>query len=127
MVHSIPRQNTDSTDNPDYLDANSDNDNLSDNAEGGSGVTGVSFADPDGSGNDPTTDLPNGTGDTSEVAYREVPVDIEVSVTGPSSVVEGETTTDYTVTLDQAVPAGNSVTVNLTYSERQQMALTSQA
>ena len=108
-------QNTDDTDNPDYLDTNSDNDNLSDNVEGGSGVTGVSFADPDGSVDDPSN-LPNGSGDTSEVAYREVPPDVEVSIAGPSSVVEGATTTDYTVTLDEAVPAGNSVTVNLSYS-----------
>ncbi|WP_315983051.1 Calx-beta domain-containing protein [Aliamphritea spongicola] len=39
-----------------------------------------------------------------------------VSLTGPSDVVEGETTTDYTVSLSEAVPAGKSVTVALTYS-----------
>ena len=39
-----------------------------------------------------------------------------VNLAGPSSVVEGETTTDYTVTLDETVPAGGSVTVNLNYS-----------
>ncbi|WP_315983056.1 hypothetical protein [Aliamphritea spongicola] len=31
-------------------------------------------------------------------------------------MVEGETTTDYTVSLSEAVPAGKSVTVALTYS-----------
>ncbi|WP_191603146.1 hypothetical protein [Marinomonas algicola] len=56
--------------------------------------------------NDQTgTDNPPGTEDT-----------VLVSLTGPGSVVEGETTTDYTVSLDTAVPAGKSVTVNLSYT-----------
>ena len=42
--------------------------------------------------------------------------DAEVNISGPGSVVEGESTGDYTVTIDQTVPAGNSVTVNLSYS-----------
>ncbi|MBN3564871.1 retention module-containing protein, partial [Aliamphritea spongicola] len=42
--------------------------------------------------------------------------EVIVSLTGPSDVVEGETTTDYTVSLSEAVPAGKSVTVALTYS-----------
>ena len=41
---------------------------------------------------------------------------VEVSLVGPTSVTEGDTTTAYTVTLEQAVPAGNSVTVNLAYT-----------
>ncbi|MBB6521493.1 Calx-beta domain-containing protein, partial [Pseudoteredinibacter isoporae] len=41
---------------------------------------------------------------------------VTVSLAGPANVVEGETTTDYTVTLSESVPAGNSVTVNLTYT-----------
>ncbi|WP_315983053.1 Calx-beta domain-containing protein [Aliamphritea spongicola] len=51
------------------------------------------------------SDNPPGTEDT-----------VIVSLTGPSDVVEGETTTDYTVSLSDAVPAGKSVTVALTYS-----------
>ncbi|WP_315983052.1 Calx-beta domain-containing protein [Aliamphritea spongicola] len=51
------------------------------------------------------SDNPPGTEDT-----------VIVSLTGPSDVVEGETTTDYTVSLSEAVPAGKSVTVALTYS-----------
>ena len=42
--------------------------------------------------------------------------DAEVNISGPGSVVEGESTGNYTVTIDQTVPAGNSVTVNLSYS-----------
>ena len=41
---------------------------------------------------------------------------VTVSIAGPANVVEGEATTDYTVTLSDAVPAGNSVTINLSYS-----------
>ena len=56
--------------------------------------------------NDQTgTDNPPGTEDT-----------VLVSLTGPGTVVEGETTSDYTVSLDTAVPAGKSVTVNLSYT-----------
>ncbi|MDX6851211.1 Calx-beta domain-containing protein, partial [Gilvimarinus sp. SDUM040013] len=39
-----------------------------------------------------------------------------VSLAGPASVIEGETTAAYTVTLSEPVPAGNSVTVNLSYT-----------
>ena len=39
-----------------------------------------------------------------------------VSIAGPPSVVEGETTTNYTVTLDETVPTGNSVDVVLAYT-----------
>ena len=41
---------------------------------------------------------------------------VTVSLVGPANVIEGQATTDYTVTLSEAVPAGNSVTVNLSYS-----------
>ncbi len=69
-------QDTDGDSTFDYLDTNSDDDNFLDNAEGGSTVSGVSFADPNGSVNDPTSNLPNQTGDNSEVAYREDGVEI---------------------------------------------------
>ncbi|MDO6525671.1 Calx-beta domain-containing protein [Motilimonas sp. 1_MG-2023] len=39
-----------------------------------------------------------------------------VSIAGPGSVVEGSVAQDYTVTLSEAVPAGQSVTVDLVYS-----------
>ncbi|WED42696.1 beta strand repeat-containing protein [Legionella cardiaca] len=39
-----------------------------------------------------------------------------VSIIGPANVIEGEVTTNYTVSLSQTVPAGGSITVNLTYS-----------
>lgn len=73
---------------PDYLDTNSDDDLAAGNDSVESGFTfsgvdldlngiddnasiGVSYADPDGTTNNPATDLPNQFGDTSEVAYRE--------------------------------------------------------
>ena len=52
------------------------------------------------------TDTPPGAEDT-----------VVVSLTGPTDVVEGEVTTNYTLTLSQAIPAaGTSVIVNLAYS-----------
>ena len=39
-----------------------------------------------------------------------------VTIAGPGSVVEGQTTTAYTVSLDETVPTGNSVEVALTYT-----------
>ena len=65
--------NTDGDSTPDYLDADSDNDAFADIGEAGSISTAPTYADPDGSVNDPSSDLPNGSGDTSEVAYREAP------------------------------------------------------
>ncbi len=64
-------QNTDAADQPDYIDTDADNDSALDSAEGGSLVTGVSYADPNGNIDDPASDLPNELGDTTEVAYRE--------------------------------------------------------
>ena len=71
---------------PDYLDTDSDNDGIDDTTESGltlsgtdadgdgidDGVAPLSYADTDGIISDPTTDLDNEFGDTSEVAYREV-------------------------------------------------------
>lgn len=69
---SVP-VNTDSLTGPDYLDTDSDEDTIPDSTESGAAATGVTYSDPNGSVNDPTTDLANQFGDTSEVAYREVP------------------------------------------------------
>ena len=59
-----------------------------------------------------------GVTETSTVTVMVTPVTdfVEVSLAGPTSVVEGDTTTAYTVTLGEAVPVGNSVTVNLAYT-----------
>ena len=52
------------------------------------------------------TDTPPGAEDT-----------VVVSLTAPTDVVEGEVTTNYTLTLSQAIPAAvTSVIVNLAYS-----------
>jgi hypothetical protein len=63
---------TESPGTPDYRDTDSDNDTLLDSAEAGTIVTAPSYVDPDGSVNDPSANLDNEFGDTSEVAYREV-------------------------------------------------------
>ena len=85
------RQDWDGT--PDYLDTDSDNDGIDDTTESGltlsgtdndndgidDGVAPLSYADTDGIVTDPTTDLANEFGDTSEVAYREVTPEIGVA------------------------------------------------
>jgi len=86
--------NTDKIDKPDYLDLDSDNDGLLDIEESGSnltsdengsttesvGINGLAnsienqddYSDLNGNIDDPSNDLNNGVGDTTEVAYREV-------------------------------------------------------
>ena len=78
--------NTDGTDNPDYLDTNSDNDAFSDTVE--SGVTntggdansdgiqdgvGVTYTDPSGGVDDLLADLTNADTDPLETDFRSVP------------------------------------------------------
>jgi len=78
-------EDTDSDGTPDFLDLDSDNDGtgdiiesgltLSGNDNDGDGIddaVGASFADPNGIVNNPSNDLGNQTGDTSEVGFREV-------------------------------------------------------
>ena len=74
---------TDGDSTADYLDTDSDNDGLLDSAESGltpgadldgDGIgdgVGASYADPDGNVNNPSADLANQFGDTSEIAFRE--------------------------------------------------------
>ena len=76
--------NTDGTDTADYIDTDADNDGILDSVESGltpgadangdgigDGIN-ASYADPDGDVNDPSADLANQSGDTSEVGYREL-------------------------------------------------------
>ena len=65
--------NSDSDATPDYLDTDSDDDLASDISEAGPITTAPTYIDPDGSVNSPSADLANETGNTTEVAYREVP------------------------------------------------------
>jgi len=65
--------NSDSDTIPDYLDTDSDDDFASDISEAGPITTAPTYIDPDGSVNSPSADLANETGNTTEVAYREVP------------------------------------------------------
>ncbi|WP_342354889.1 Calx-beta domain-containing protein [Pseudoteredinibacter isoporae] len=67
----------------------------------------------DTANDDVTTTITDQTGSDNPPGSEDTVI---VSLTGPTNVVEGETTTDYTVTLSETVPAGSSVTVNLTYT-----------
>ena len=67
----------------------------------------------EGTNNQVTTIINDATGTDGTPGPED---QVEVSLVGPASVTEGDTTTAYTVTLEQAVPAGNSVTVNLAYT-----------
>jgi len=93
----VEPQDTDEDETYDFIDWDSDNDNrldvdesglfssdpdtnddgmidsvTDDNNDGADDSIQTSYQDPDGIVNDPTTDLANQLGDTSEVAYREV-------------------------------------------------------
>ena len=97
--------NTDGLDNPDYLDTDADNDGNPDNSEGGSGVSGVDFDDPDGNAhtNNPGTNvflLPDSDNDTNnsgsnaippfqDLDYRDSPTDFGDA---PASYEEGQVT-----------------------------------
>jgi len=98
--------NHDGTDAVDYLDTDSDNDGILDKDENGLTLTGIvgvngldngvestdDYTDVNGNVNTPAIDLKNQTGDSSEVAYREVRIiasnDVGLSVNGS---VGGET------------------------------------
>ena len=85
-------EDTDGDLTPDYFDTDSDDDTLLDSAESGltlsgndtngdgiddDATIGASYADPDGVVDDPSSDLDNEVGDTTEVGYREVFVPID--------------------------------------------------
>ena len=110
-------EDTDGDGTFDFLDTDSDNDGLSDTVESGltpgadndgdgiaDNIAPNSYADPDGIVNDPTTDLANETGDTSEVGYREVVVEadlvtVKTLLSGDITPDEGDIVTfDITVT-----------------------------
>ena len=108
----------------DFRDTDSDNDGLSDTAESGltpgadtdgdgiaDNIAPDSYADTDGIINDPSTDLDNEIGDTSEVGYREVVADLVTVKTlssGDATPDEGDTVTfQITVTNDGNVDATN--------------------
>ena len=105
---------------PDFINADSDGDSLSDAAESGltlsnsdnnrdgldDGLNG-SYADPDGIVNNPSLDLSNQVGDTTEVAYREGPPSVTLA---DLSVSEGETAT-VTITLSAELDAAVDITL----------------
>ena len=109
----VAPQNTDGTEQPDFLDQNSEGDAATDIAESGLTLTGTdsnndgiddnvgaSYSDPDGNINTPSLNLANEFGDTTEVAYREVGV-VSLGMTktvSPNPAVSGQTVT-FTLTV----------------------------
>ena len=108
----------------DFLDTDSDNDGIDDTTESGltpgadndddgiaDNIAPNSYADPDGIINDPSTDLDNEVGDTSEVGYREVVADlitVKTLTSGDPTPDEGDTVTfQIEVTNDGNVDATN--------------------
>ena len=78
---------TDEDNTSDYLDSDADNDGVADINESGLTLTGTdanndgiddvvnaSYVDVNGDVNNPSNDLSNASGDTTEIAYREVPI-----------------------------------------------------
>lgn len=104
----------------DFLNTDSDGDGLNDGPESGlilnnsdnnrdglDDALNGSYADPDGIVNNPSLDLSNQVGDTSEVAYREGPPAVTLA---DISVTEGETGT-VTVTLSGEIDTAVDVTI----------------
>ena len=119
-------EDTDGDGVADFLDDDSDNDGVDDIVESGltpgadtvgdgiaDNVAPLSFADTDGIVTDPTTDLDNEAGDTSEVGFREVLVEADLVTvktlsSGNPTPDEGDTVTfDITVRNDGGDQATN--------------------
>ena len=101
-------EDTDGDGTPDYLDLDSDDDGLTDDVESGltpgadtnnDGIgdgVGASYADTDGSFDNPPIDFDNEFGDASEVAYREVSADlvtVKTLISGDATPNEGDSVT----------------------------------
>lgn len=110
----------------DYRDTNSDNDGLSDTAESGLTLSGndtngdgiddgvgASYADPDGVVNNPSANLDNEYGDTSEIAFREGSV---WEISGPVSGDEGQTV-QYALSLSGTLPASETATIDIAIAD----------
>jgi len=133
-------EDTDGDGTQDYLDLDSDNDGMDDTTESGltpgpdndgdgiaDNVAPNSYQDPNGIVDNPSTDLGNETGDTSEVGYREVVVSlvtVKTLTSGDNTPDEGDvvtfqievrnngTNTATGVNLTDFLPAGLTPTAN---------------
>ena len=123
-------EDTDSDGTADFLDTDTDNDGLSDTVESGLPLTGAdtngdgiddgvnaSYADPDGDVNNPSNDLDNEGGDTTEVGYREVIADlvtVKTLISGDDTPDEGDVVTfQIEVTNDGGADATNVSLIDL--------------
>ena len=108
-------QDTDGDGTPDYLDEDSDNDGQNDIDESGlmlsgddldgDGIddgVGASFSDTDGIIANPSNDLDNEGGDTTEVGYREVVPTIAVAkqVSGTTALANGNFSVTYELVVE---------------------------
>ena len=117
-------EDTDGDGVADYLDSDSDDDGIADITESGltpgadnngdgiaDNVAPDSYADTDGIVTDPSTDLANEGGDTTEVAYREVIADlvtVKTLASGDATPDEGDVVTfQIVVTNDGGADATN--------------------
>ncbi len=134
-------EDTDRDGTADYLDTDSDNDGVRDTNESGltlsgsdnngdgidDGVAPNGYQDTDGVISDPTSDMNNETGDTSEVAYREAVADlvtVKTLISGDNTPNEGDVVTFQievtnngdaqatNVSLTDSIPAGFTLTGN---------------
>ena len=126
---SIP-VDTDGDGTTDQLDTDSDNDGFSDSAESGLVLSGndadgdgiddavnASYDNTDGDVGDPSNDLDNETGDTTEVGYREFAATIGAAkeiTSGPTIQDDGTYALTYSVVIENT---GNVTLNNLTVDE----------
>ncbi|MGB7248169.1 MAG: DUF4347 domain-containing protein, partial [Phormidesmis sp.] len=119
--------NTDSTDNPDYLDTDSDNEGGDDETESGNVSAGETYADPNGSLDTGAAGLPDGDSD-SEADFRDAT--ITAPTLAPGGVSAGlrlwtkadagtGTTTDGTAINTWSDQSGNSNDVAVTAAGRE--------
>ena len=123
-------QDTDGDGTPDYLDEDSDNDGQGDIDESGLPLSGddldgdgiddgvgASFSDTDGIIANPSNDLDNETGDTTEVGYREFTATVGAAkeiTSEPTVQTDGTYALTYSVVIENT---GNVTLNNLTVDE----------
>ncbi|MBX2826350.1 MAG: hypothetical protein KTR33_16565, partial [Gammaproteobacteria bacterium] len=116
---NAPNDDADDSDSiSDYLDTDSDGDGTLDSAEAGTIATAPSYADPDGSVNDPlgsSAGLQNSDLDPNDVDFRSLDVGPPIVTLSSSSPITEGTSALITATLD--VMSTQDVTVTLLFTD----------